>query len=310
MEPLDQCAHRRSPECLIVSDPYPRTFQDIAAWSLRTGTPNRDARIRFVQFVILCGIASEPSLQHHLVFKGGNALDFVLQPNRSTIDLDFSLDMHGGETLAGAREIHDALNAGIRQVAPRFGMALMVHSVKQHPPGKDKTFITFEARIGYALHDERQLLIRMANNQTSPHVVPIEISINEPILDSTVFTIDERFGDLRISTLEDIVGEKLRALLQQSIRNRNRRQDVLDIAVAIRTNPALDRDHVASALLLKAEARGIPVSRAAFMSDELSRRAALDYDALEGTTRTLFIPFDEALAIVLAFVDELPIPLT
>jgi len=149
----------------------------------------------------------------------------------------------------------------------------------------------------------------MSNNQPSPHVTPIEISINEPIFDSTSFMIDERFGELRISTLEDIVGEKLRALLQQSIRNRNRRQDVLDIAVAIRTNPALDRDHVASALIMKAEARGVPVSRAAFMSDELARRAGLDYELLEGTTRTVFIPFDDALAIVLAFVDELPISL-
>lgn len=294
---------------MIVSDPYPRTFQDIAAWSLRTGTPNRDARIRFVQFVILCGIASEPSLQHHLVFKGGNALDFVLQPNRSTIDLDFSLDMTLGSDLADADSLRAAVSTGLHRVAPLYGCSLAIHSVRQNPRGSDRSFITYQVRVGYALPDERQLLIRMANNQTSPHVLPIEISINEPIFSSTAFTIDDRFGQLRISTLEDIVGEKLRALLQQSIRNRNRRQDVLDIAVAIRTNPALDRDHVASALAMKAEARGVPVSRAAFRSDELGRRARLDYDALEGTTRTLFIPFDEALAIVLAFVDELPIPL-
>jgi hypothetical protein len=87
-----------------VSNPYPRTFQDIAAWSLGTATPIQDARTRFAQFVILCGIASEPSLRNNLVFKGGNALDFVLQPNRSTIDLDFSLDMTTGADLANAEE--------------------------------------------------------------------------------------------------------------------------------------------------------------------------------------------------------------
>jgi hypothetical protein len=34
----------------------------------------------------------------------------------------------------------------------------------------------------------------------------------------------------------------------------------------------------------------------------------VDYDALAATTRTVFIPFDEAMATVLALVDELPIP--
>ncbi|MBA2469305.1 MAG: nucleotidyl transferase AbiEii/AbiGii toxin family protein [Chloroflexia bacterium] len=293
-----------------MSNPYPRTFQDIAAWSLGTATPIQDARTRFAQFVILCGIASEPSLRNNLVFKGGNALDFVLQPNRSTIDLDFSLDMTTGADLANAESLLAAISTGLSRAAPIYGCGLAIHSIHQNPRGSVKTFITFEARLGYALPDERKLLIRMANNQTSPHVMPVEISINEPIFDSTVFSIDERFGELRISTLEDIVGEKLRALLQQSIRNRNHRQDVLDLAVAIRTNPALDRDHIASALLVKALARGVPVSRGAFKSEELARRARLDYDALEATTRTLFIPFDEALAIVLTFVDELPIPET
>lgn len=293
-----------------MSDPYPRTFQGISAWSLGTGIPIQDTRTRFVQFLILCGIASEPLLRNNLVLKGGNALDFVLQPNRSTIDLDFSLDMTMGADLADAEALRAAISAGLRRVAPLYGCSLAIHSVRQNPKGSDRSFVTYEARVGYALPDDRQLLIRMANNQTSPHVMPVEISINEPIFDSTVFTIDERFGELRISTLEDIVGEKLRALLQQSIRNRNRRQDVLDLAVAIRTNAALDRDHVAAALLMKAQARGVPVSRDAFKSEELGRRARLDYDALEATTRTLFIPFEEALAIVLGFVDELAIPET
>lgn len=293
-----------------MSDPYPRTFQGIADWSLRTGTPIQDTRTRFAQFVILGGIASEPSLRNNLVFKGGNALDFVLQPNRSTIDLDFSLDMTLGSKLADVDALRAAVSTGLRRVAPMYGCGLSIHSVRQNPRGSNRSFITYEVRVGYALPDERPLLIRMSNNQPSPHVTPIEISINEPIFDSTWFSIDERFGELRISTLEDIVGEKLRALLQQSIRNRNRRQDVLDIAVAIRTNPAIDRDRVASALLMKAEAREVPVSRAAFGSDELARRAGLDYELLERTTRTLFIPFDKALAIVLAFVDELPIPRT
>lgn len=148
----------------------------------------------------------------------------------------------------------------------------------------------------------------MENNQPSPHIIPIEISINEPICDSTVFTIDENCAPLRVSTREDIVGEKLRALLQQPIRRRTRPQDLLDIALVVQRNPDLDRDQVAAFLLAKAAARNVPVSRAAFRDLEVVERAAVGYDELEATTRSIFIPFDDALTTVLGLVDELSFP--
>jgi len=293
-----------------VSDRYPKSFEDLPSWARSNEVSIEETRRRFAQFVVLCGIAQVRELRDYLVFKGGNALDFVLQPNRSTIDLDFSLDMDGGSSLANSERLNALLARGLRQVAPRFSMSLAVHSVKQQPPGAAKTFITFEARVGYALPDEHQLKIRMGNSQPSSHVLPVDISINEPIAGWTRFVLDATLDPLRISTLEDIVGEKLRSLLQQPIRNRNRQQDLLDIAVVVRLHESLDRQAVSDALLLKAHARNVPVSRTAFRNPEVIRRAALGYQALEGTTRTMFIPFDEALAIVLAFVDELAIPET
>lgn len=83
-----------------MSSSYPRSFANLPLWAEANGVTIEEARLRFAQFVILCGIASVRSLREHLVFKGGNALDFVLQPNRSTIDLDFSLDMTLGSELA------------------------------------------------------------------------------------------------------------------------------------------------------------------------------------------------------------------
>lgn len=50
---------------------------------------------------------------------------------------------------------------------------------------------------------------------------------------------------LRVSTAEDIVAEKLRALLQQALRNRTRRQDLLDIAALLRAGVPLDPARVA-----------------------------------------------------------------
>ncbi len=289
-------------------DGYPRSIGDLAVWARTNGVTIDEARLRFAQYVALCGVASVPALRQSLVFKGGNALDFVWQPNRSTVDLDFSLDMTGTSFEATVVTIRNLLERGFRLATSRFGVAFSINSVRQQPPGPDRTFITYTARVGYALPDERQLLIRMANNQTSPHMLPIEISINEPIGASTVFTIDENHEQLRVSTLEDIVGEKLRALLQQPLRNRYRKQDLLDIAVILRSHPDLHRCQVATFLQMKADARDVPVSRSSFHNGEVAERARRDYDALRSTTRRLFIPFDEALSAVLSFVDELPLP--
>lgn len=274
---------------------------------MSNGVTIDEARRRFAQYVMLCGIASVRRLRESLVFKGGNALDFVWQPNRSTVDLDFSLDMEVSQHQIHVDTLRNLLTQGISRASSRYGVAVAVYSVKQEPPGEHRTFITYTASVGYALPDERQLQIRMANNQSSPHIIRIEISINEPICDATMVTIDENYQQLRVSTLEDIVSEKLRALLQQPIRRRTRPQDMLDIAVIVRGNFGLNRDRVAAFLRAKADARHVLVSRTAFHDPEIAERARVGYDALEATTRTIFIPFDDALATVLAFVDELPI---
>jgi predicted nucleotidyltransferase component of viral defense system len=147
----------------------------------------------------------------------------------------------------------------------------------------------------------------MQDGRTSPQIVRVEISNNEPICAATTFDL-EQGRQLRICTLEDIVAEKLRALLQQTIRNRERRQDLLDIAVILEAGQPLDRDNVATFLIEKARARDVPVSRAAFRDPEIARRASADYDELAATTRVRFIPFDEAWNALIAFVDELDIP--
>ncbi len=289
-------------------DDYPRSVGELAVWARANRVTAAEARHRFAQYVALCGIASVPSLRESLVFKGGNALDFVWQPNRSTLDLDFSIDMDGLRFRADADSIRALLARGLSVATTRFGSVFAIYSVRQQPPGEDRTRATYVVSVGYGLPDEAPLLVRMGRGHTSPHTLRIEISTNEPIGASTLFTIDGNYPQLRVSTIEDIVGEKLRALLQQPIRRRTRKQDVLDIAVIVRNHPQLDREQVATFLLLKAGARDVPVSKAAFRNPEVAERARVDYDALEATTRTVFIPFGEAFAMVLALVDELAIP--
>jgi hypothetical protein len=80
---------------------------------------------------------------------------------------------------------------------------------------------------------------------------------------------------------------------------------VLDLAVVVREHPDLNRQQVAKSLVMKAKARSVPVSKSAFRNPEVAERASVDFQALKQTTRTMFIPFDEAFAAVLGLVDSL-----
>jgi predicted nucleotidyltransferase component of viral defense system len=290
-----------------VTSRYPLSFETIPAWAAAQHISVAEARTRFAQYAILCAVAGSRTLAAILVFKGGNALDFVWQPNRSTRDLDFSVDMAALREPIVMEHLAELFARSLAVSTRETGVALQVQSVRQQPPGPEKTFVTYEVRVGYALSDEESLLDRMRGGQPSTRVIPLEISINESISADEIVALDATHR-LRVSTIEDIVAEKLRALLQQRLRNRQRPQDLLDIAVVLKGTSELDPDRVARFLLTKARARGVTVSRTAFHHPEVARRAYSDYDALLLTTRAAFIPAEEALSILYAFVDTLPIP--
>jgi predicted nucleotidyltransferase component of viral defense system len=113
---------------------------------------------------------------------------------------------------------------------------------------------------------------------------------------------------VQVCALEDILAEKLRALLQQPIRHRNRRQDVYDIARMTRIhNDLLDRRKIGDYLMRKAAARNVPVHRQAF-DDEIKRLASYEYEQLFDRLDPDFIPFDEAWSAIVQLVSQLAIP--
>lgn len=287
--------------------PYPTSFPDLRAWANSAGISINEARVRFAQFAILRAIAGVPELRQGLIFKGGNALDFVWQPNRSTVDLDFSVDPDSSLARPDEPTLRRLLERSMTSASTNFGVTLAVQKVQQHPPGADKQFITYDVRVVYALPDQENLRQRLRQGETIAQGISLDISFNEPIGD-TRFQEVSPGSSVRVATLEDIVAEKLRALLQQPIRNRRRRQDLLDIAVVLQSGSTLDRRLVATFLLEKAAARNVPVARGAFRHPDVVERARAGYDDLAATTRVQFIPFDDALLLLHTLVDELAIP--
>ncbi len=287
---------------------YPPSFDDLSTWAREHNITMTEARRRFAQFVMLRAITSSRALSAFLVFKGGNALDFMWQPNRSTLDLDFSTAQTVADLGREAENLHSLFTGALNAVGPLFGVLCRVARIQQRPPGQDKTFVTYLVRVAYALPDQESVRQRMNTDpKYGPQLIDIEISINEPICADEPRDIDGTHP-LRVSTIEDIVAEKLRALLQQPIRNRTRPQDLLDIAVVLHQGPPPDRALVADFLMRKAAARNIPVSRAAFHHPEIMERAIQGYDELKRTTRVLFVPFDEARDLLYDLVDTLAIP--
>ena len=204
--------------------------------------------------------------------------------------------------------LRDGLSRALVPVAAALDLTMTMQRFGQQPPGNPtKPFIIYGGTVGYALPTHRALAARMRAGSPSPLTIPFDISLNEIICAAEPVMLAGSLP-LRVSTAEDIVAEKLRALLQQALRNRTRRQDLLDIAALLRAGVPLDPARVADYLLRKAAAREVAVSRAALLDPDLLARASVDYEQLAGTARRVFIPFPEASALVRAFIEALPLP--
>lgn len=283
---------------------YPRTLASINSWAREHSIPVNEARARFAQYGVLRAIADSNELSRILVFKGGNALDFVWHPNRSTRDLDFSA-LESSLTEEGLRPL---LQRALDVAGQELEITFRVQSIHRNPPGEDRTFPTYQIKVGYALRDDNQRLhMQIKNQEAVSQVVPVEISINEVVCDFQGVDFDG-INDLKVSTREDIVAEKLRALLQQLVRNRSRKQDLLDLAVQLKSVEALDARKVATYLQAKAVGREVVVAKSTYRTPEVWTRAGEDYESLKATARNEFVPFTEAQELVLGFVDTLQIP--
>lgn len=283
--------------------PYPTTVAGIEAWRRANATTSQEARRRFVQYVVLVAIATG-DLAPRIAFKGGNALRFVFDSPRSTLDLDFSALSKIPDDDAGIRAQFDAALAGTQH---RFGIRVRLQSIRRKPvKSPESTWPTYEMKVAYQLPGDRCFAEFDRAGLTVSDVVNVELSLNEVVCETQGAPLAD--GELRVCSLEDIVAEKLRALLQQPVRNRTRSQDAFDIARTIRADASrLDAEKVSRFLLVKAAARGIAATKGAF-NEDVRDRAHVDYEELEHSTGGEFIPFTEAWELVLRLVARLGIP--
>jgi predicted nucleotidyltransferase component of viral defense system len=279
---------------------YPTSLADIASWSRANRTTTLQANIRFVEFVVLNCIASNPTTRRAMVLKGGNALRFAYQSPRSTKDLDFSIAAI--DIPDDADRIRGLLDDALRYAERRFNVKAKCQRVKRNPASPQATRPTYEITVGYQFpHDA---YFHSFDERNVPTVIPVEVSFNDLVCEDCPWTGNE---SLRVCSLEDILAEKLRSLLQQKIRNRSRCQDVYDIAGRMRRSD-IDRGKIGRYLKQKAEIREIEVRKSAF--DSVVRdRASFGYERrIREEAPGDFIPFEDAWQDVLSLVASLDIP--
>lgn len=287
---------------------YPSSIADLTAWSLRHHSTLKEARLRFVQFVILNSISSSEWIRPQLAFKGGNALLFAYGNPRATLDLDFTAERTFPDD---HQEITRHFDIALDKMIARHQIKARCQSIHRKPPGMNKTTPTYLIKVCHQIPGDKYYQNfgeRLKSNKTFSDVVDIEVCINDIICETEMLRFHRSTSAVRICTIEDIIAEKLRALLQQVPRNRSPPQDVYDISSAIRRHGAkIDSDKVSSFLLRKSEARNINASKNHF-NESVRERAIIGYEKEILPFTSDPISFDDAWTDVLMFVSRLIIP--
>jgi hypothetical protein len=210
---------------------------------------------------LLAGISSDPKLHDTLVFKGGTALKkCYFGDYRFSEDLDFSSRgayLHCDDLEDAIERVCETTTELAEEYSP-IEFTSKRYTEKRPHPGEQEAFII---RARFPWH--RQFLAK----------VMIEITVDEPILMPPVSKPilheyeEEMNYEIMTYTLEEIVAEKLRAILQQQERleqrgwSRSRARDYYDIWNIFKSfSDDLDMNLIPELLINKCTVRDIEIS--------------------------------------------------
>lgn len=270
----------------------------------------QDREFRQAVHTVLDAVTAIPGVTDWIALKGAVLLALRYDFNRPTRDIDFSTirRIQDVEVQALIEDLRQAMPGAIDRLP--YGLACRIQSHEIRPTSADANFPTMRIRIGYAPALDDARMRRLLGTSGSPQTLTLDLSFNEPLLALDLLSLDAGTPTIRAYSLVDFVAEKLRAMLQQPIRNRFRAQDALDLDHLIRTQPALaaavTRESVLATLRAKSVEREVPIHRDGLRDPEVRRRSARDYNAFAAQLSELPPPFDEIYERVLAWYEALP----
>ena len=202
------------------------------------------------------------------------------------------------------------MDPALRRAAATLGYAntvLKVQSIKEQPhkwhPDQNFSFPALEVRIGYAIRGTPQEYL--LERKEASNVVQLDINFKEKT--SRVQTLELADNQTLLAySLNDLIAEKYRAILEQVKRNRTRRQDVYDLDILIQ-KPELKPVEILNSLIQKCEYREITPNSDSITDPEIKKRSGAEWYTLELEIEEL-PDFDACFDRVVDFYHRLPWP--
>jgi predicted nucleotidyltransferase component of viral defense system len=244
-----------------------------------------------------------------MMLKGGMLMALCYDSSRYTRDIDFSQAQkyQQGDEDRLIDELKLALLETVEEMD--YGLDCRFQSKALKPSSKNNpTFPTLNVKIGYAYKHDQTNHRRLIRGEALK-VVEIDFSFNEATKSAEEFSISEGRTLLRYGLI-DLVAEKFRALLQQQVRNRYRRQDVYDLYYLIRrVSSELDgiRPEILCALSESALSKSLEISKNSMRDEDIRLRTKHEYNQLEQEVSAGELPdFDIAYEAVMRFYESMP----
>lgn len=271
------------------------------AWEDAAAQDKQTQQERIASEIFLAALGSTENFRKQIFLKGGILVGAVYESGRNTADLDFSTTLVPSKQFLKEleAELITALPAASAQVGSP-NTIMKVQSVKYRP--RPETFVeadapAIEVKFAYAERGTKGE-IRL-NNGNSSNVIYADISFNEEI-----FSVQEIcIGDTGLSFYAyskcDLIAEKLRSILQQKTRQRNRRQDVYDLWFLIKNHPVSEAEcsEILSVFLQKCQSRNIVPNSDSLADEEVIQRSKADWQSLKSEVE--YLPsFEDAFQIV------------
>jgi predicted nucleotidyltransferase component of viral defense system len=283
------------------------TFEyiDLAAWVSKAPPDKRG--FREAVHIILMAIGQSTALRTKMIMKGGMLMALRYESSRFTKDADFSTrEIY---TKGKDKELIEELEAqlSLASVELPYDISCKIQRSELKPAEKNVSFPTLALNIGYAPRSNFNAIKRLQSKQASS-IVEIDYSYNEAVLDIEVLKLSDG-EEIQAYSLINLMAEKYRSLLQQTIRQRNRRQDVYDLALLL--NEVKDWSHgerqkLKELIIASSESRGIQANSKSLSDPKIMNMAQKGYQDLVIEVEESLPEFDDIYGAISYFYENLP----
>ena len=281
---------------------------DVAEWVERVRADPVAYQQRQTVEIALNAIAMMAPLGARMVLKGGILVGLAYDSPRQTTDIDLTADFAADSPVRG--RLRELLNSAFPLATARLGYAdlvLGVHSMQYLPRGQFKTarFPALKLKIASARRGTPSEAALQEGKPTNC-VIDVDISFNESMHQVQVLELAGG-QELHAYSLVDLIAEKLRAVLQQVGRRRNRRQDIYDLDRLIAEQEIDEnlREQILEVFVAKCRSRDIEPDRASLDDPEVRRRSAAEWETMKLELGEM-PSFEDCFARVSEFYRNLP----